>query len=184
MAATGFKLIDPYDVTYTVETCTADTAALYVNDPVKTTGAEDTKGRPVVTAAAAGDALRGVVIGLLKYTASDVLANGHLVKNHKPAGVTDMSVLVCTDDKAEYEVEVNGTLAAGAVGSNADMDTYAAGSTVTGISGCRLASSVGTGSAQFRIMRYAQRSDVTVAGANSTVVVRINELELKSTTGT
>lgn len=180
--AFGFRLVDPYK-NYTYETCSADTAAMYLNDPVKSTGAEDSKGRPVVTAAAAGDSLRGVCVGLLNYTVSDILGTGALFKNYKASGVTDMAVLVCSDPDAEYEAMFNGTPAAGAVGANTDMATYAAGSTISGISGCSLDTSVGSGTAQFRILRYSSDPSNIVAGASSRVVVRINESELKSVTG-
>lgn len=181
--AFGFRLADPYK-NYTLETCVANTTAMYINDPVKSTGATSTQGFPVVTVAAAGDTLRGVCVGLVKTSSSDVLGNGYIYKNYKPSGTTDMRVLVCSDPDAEYEVMVNGTLSADSVGSNADMATYAAGSTVTGISGCSLDTSVGSGSAQFRILRVGQ----TVNGGSETtastvVIVRINESELKSTTG-
>lgn len=180
--AFGFRLTDPYK-NYTYETCTADTAAMYLNDPVISTGAEDSKGRPVVTAAAAGNSLRGICVGFLPQTVSDVLGSGSLFSNYKASGITTMSVLVCSDPDAEYEVMFDGDPAADVVGSNADMATYAAGSTVSGISGCSLSTTVGSGSAQFRILRYSQDPSNTVSGSNSRVVVRINESELKSTTG-
>lgn len=179
--AFGFKLVDPYK-NYTYETCTADTAALYINDPVKSTGAEDTKGRPVVTACAAGNTTRGICVGLLNYTVADILGTGALFKNYKPAGVTDMSVLVCSDPDAEYYVTYNGTPSAGNAGSTADM-VYAAGSQISGISGCSLSTTVGTSSAQFMILRQGQEVlNNTPGTANSIAVVRINKSELKSPT--
>lgn len=165
-----------------------DGTAIYVGDPVKsggTAGAAGTvvygmsvEGMATVAVAAAGDTLRGVVVGF-----SPLQSN--LETLHRAASTARLVYVVDSPDVV-FEVqsdEGGAALALVDVGENADI-LYTAGSAVTGRSAVELDSSDHkTTTAQLRILGFAQRTD-NEAGANyAKVLVVINEHELKSTSG-
>lgn len=165
----------------------ADGTAIYVGDPVKSGGTagaagvvvngQDCEGMPTIAVAAAGDTLRGVVVGFLpKQSDLSVL--------HREAS-TNRIALVCDSPDTVFEVQedsVGAALAATEVGENADI-VYAAGSATTGQSAVELDSSThATTSAQLRILRLVKRPDNAI-GTNAKWLVVINEHELKSTSG-
>lgn len=166
----------------------ADGTAIYVGDPVKSGGTAgaagvvvngiDVSGMPTIAVAAAGDTLRGVVVGFLpKQSDLSVL--------HREAS-TNRIALVVDDPNVVFEVQedaVGATTALIDVGENADI-VYAAGSSTTGQSGVMLDSSDHkTATAQLRILGFVKRPDNEVATASAKLLVLINEHELKSTTG-
>lgn len=166
----------------------SDATAMYVGDPVKsggTAGAAGTivygqncEGMATVATAAAGNTLRGVVIGF-----SPLQSN--LETLHRAASTARLAYVVDSPDVI-FEIQSDDGGAALAlidVGENADI-LYTAGSAVTGRSAVELDSSTHTAAtAQLRILGFAQRVD-NEAGANfGKVQVVINEHELKATAG-
>ena len=153
-----------------------DTVAIFVGDAVKSSSSADANGVPGVAQAAAGDAIRGVVVGIEPVTDESLIYR---------AASTERYLLVADAPDLVFEIQedsVGGALAAGDVGENADI-VVAAGSTAAGTSGMELDSSTAvTTTAQLRILGLAQRADNEI-GVNAKWLVAINEHELKSTTG-
>jgi hypothetical protein len=154
-----------------------DGTAVYIGDPVKSGGTGDTDGMtPTVAQAAAGDTIRGVVVGVVADTATSLPYR---------AASTARYVLVADDPDLIFEVQedsVGGALTITELGENADI-IVAAGSTVTGMSGVMLDSSDHkTTTAQLRIIKLVNRPD-NALGTNAKIEVLINEHELKSTSG-
>jgi hypothetical protein len=137
--ATGFGLRlvgrlgggTPHIATYFVPA--TDGTALYQGDIVEKVNAMDADNKvPVVTLAATGDILLGVIVGFkpdpsLPYT------------GQYRAASTARYVQVCDDPDAIYEVQedaAGGSVSAANVGESLNIDfIHAAGSTVTGLSG-------------------------------------------------
>ena len=161
----------------------SDGTALFIGQFVKSGGSlsadEDGILRPTITAAAATDTLRGVVVGFeRKITDLSVL--------HREAS-TLRSVYVCDDPYAIYALQEDGDttpLTADECGENVDI-IAGTGSTTTGRSNAEIDSdSNGTATAQLRLLGLEQPIDGNNAiGANARWLVLINEHELKSTTG-
>lgn len=161
----------------------ADGTALFVGDAVKTYGTADaTTGLSTVIQAAAGDALRGVVVGFEPISTAQSLT---LEALYRPASVRQVA-LICDDPFAMFEIQEDAggaTTALVDVGENADI-VVGSGNTVTGASGMQLDSSDHkTATAQLRILGFIQREGNEPAVANAKLLVRINEHELLSTTG-
>jgi len=162
--------------------------ALFVGDPVisgGTAGAAgtvvnglDVEGMSTIAAPTAGSTLRGVIVGFLPLQTN-------LETLHNPAS-TNRIALVCDAPDAVYEVQEDSdtsTIQATEVGMNADMITYAAGSTTTGRSIVELDSSTATsGAAQFRILGLAKRPG-NILGSFAKWLVVINEHEFKTAVG-
>lgn len=163
-----------------------DGTAIFLGDAVKSGGTADSNtGRPTVAQAAAGDTIRGVVVGINPIKGVAV-GSENLNRNYRPAS-TAMYLLVCDDPDAVFEIQedaVGGTLALTAVGENADL-IVGSGSTGTGLSGMQLDTSTHatTNTLALRILGFAERVDNTPASANAKVLVKINKHELTSTTG-
>jgi len=155
----------------------SDGTAVYVGDAVKSAGSADADGVPTVAQAAAGDAIRGVVVAVEPETNDSTIYR---------VASTARYVYVADDPDLVFEIQedsVGGALAATDVGNNADL-IVASGSTDTGFSGMELDSSTkATTTAQLRILRLVPRPDNSI-GANAKWEVMINEHELSSTTGT
>ncbi len=161
----------------------ADGTALFVGDFVKTYGTADaTTGMSTVIQAAAGDTLRGVVVGFKPIDTAQSLT---LESLYRPVSVRQV-VYVCDDPNAIFEIQedaVGATVALIDIGENADI-IVAAGNTTSGASGMELDSSDHkTATAQLRMLGFVRRADNTPASANAKLLVMINEHELKSTTG-
>jgi hypothetical protein len=165
-----------------------DGTAIYVGDPVKSGGTAgaagvtvngiDVEGMATIAVAAAGDTLRGVVVGFLP-------VQTNLETLHRVAS-TNRIALVCDQPDVIFEVQedsVGNDVAATQVGNNFDI-AYTAGSTVTGRSKVMLDSSdaSGTSTAQLRLLGYVKKPG-NVIGSYAKLLVVINEHELKSTTG-
>lgn len=165
----------------------SDGTAIYVGDPVKSGGTagaagtvvngQDCEGMPTIAVAAAGDTLRGVVVGFLPLQTN-------LETLHRAASTARIA-LVVDDPNVVFEVQEDSGGAATAavdVGENADI-LYTAGSATTGQSAVELdSSSHVTSSAQLRILGFVKRPDNAI-GTNAKLLVLINEHELKSTSG-
>lgn len=151
----------------------SDGTAIHIGDAVKSAGSADALGVPDVTRAAAGDTIRGVVVGIEPRTDDDL--------NFRAAS-TERYVLVADAPDIVFEIQEDGAIAVTAVGNNADI-VVGTPNSVVGRSGMQLqSSSVGTATAQLRILGHSQRPDNEV-GTNSKLLVLINEHELKSVTG-
>ena len=83
----------------------------------------------------------------------------------------------CFDNPQQlFEVQTAGTLTQASVGKLADQNTYAAGSTLSGLSAMELSGTAATSTAQWRIIRLSEDpSNSDVSSANSNWIVRLNE---------
>ncbi len=161
-----------------------DATALFKGDPVKSAGGADPTGKyPTVVQAAAGEAVRGVVIGfgeepfvMVNPTNSD--------RTHRPANAA-MYVMVVDDPNVIFEVQEDsdgGALTADAIGSSADL-VVGAGDVKSGRSGVELdSSSAATVAATCKILRAVNREDNEL-GDHCKFEVLIAEHEMKLATG-
>lgn len=161
-----------------------DSTAVFVGDGVKSAGAADVTGKyPTVAQAAAGDALRGVVIGFGEVP--QIMINPtNPDRVNRPAD-TAMYVLVVDDPNVIFEIQedgVGGTIAAASVGLSTDL-VVGAGNDVNGKSGMELDSSGVTASAATcKILRVVNRED-NALGANCKWEVLVVEHEMNLATG-
>ena len=83
----------------------------------------------------------------------------------------------CFDNPQQlFEVQTAGTLTQASVGKLSDQNTYAAGSTLSGLSAMELSGTAATSTAQWRIIRLSEDPDNSdVSSANSNWIVRLNE---------
>lgn len=174
----------------------SDGTALFVGDPVKLAADANTQGIQHVIKATAGAAVLGVVVGVINTKFDPVAGNmsaGSVALDtpvFRPAS-TGQYVLVCDAPDVVYEVEaVTGSnasysFAVADVGLNADLATVA-GSTTTGNSAAALnmATALSTATLQFKILGVVQRPDNDITGAATKVLVKINNAQLSSGTGT
>ena len=109
--------------------------------------------------------------------------------NHYPGAIVadDIVANVISDPDVVFEVKCDDTNAGRAqVGSTANIATYAAGSTKSGISGVSIdgstfATSNGSNFAVYDLSTDPDNSDYTAANAN--ILVRINKHQYRDTTG-
>lgn len=174
----------------------SDGTALFVGDPVKLAADANSQGIQQVTKATAGAAVLGVVVGVINTKFDPVAGNmsGGSVSLDTPVyrpASTGQYVLVCDAPDVVYEVEaVTGSnasysFAVADVGLNADLATVA-GSTTTGTSAAALnmATAAATATLQWKILGVVQRPDNEITGANTKVLVKINNAQLSAGTGT
>lgn len=160
--------------------------ATFVGDLVKADATGDpaasggrAQGYQSVVQAAAGDASLGVIVGF------DVNPLNLNTPQYRLAS-TGRYCLVSDDPNQIYEVQTsNGTLTVADVGLNANF-AVAAGSTTTGASGMTL--DVGTiattATLPLKIIGFSQRVDNDNTAAASKVLVKINNHQFNSGTGT
>lgn len=174
----------------------SDNTALFVGDPVKLAADANAQGIQHVTKATAGAAVLGVVVGVINTKLDPVggtMSGGSIALDtpvYRPAS-TGQYVLVCDSPDVVYEVEaVTGSnasysFAVADVGLNADLSTVA-GSTVTGTSAAALnmATAAASATLQWKILGVVQRPDNEITGANTKVLVKINNAQLSAGTGT
>jgi len=156
----------------------ADVTALFPGDFVKMTGSSIVNEKnwmtPIVTAAAAGDVLTGVVVGFIA-NADD------LTKVYRPAS-TLRTVLVCDDPNAIFEIQSSLATDGSEIGSNADI-LVGTGNTIFAISGTQLDySTVSPTDGQLRILDIPNRADNTV-GLYCKLHCMINEHIFKQIAG-
>jgi len=162
---------------------TADSTAVFNGDAVKISGTASANGVRGVTKAAVGDAIVGHVVG---FSVNPLNLN---TPQYRPANanVVDggMYVLVCDDPNTYYEVQVSGTVANTDVGLNANF-ADAGGSTTTGMSGETLDGSTKatTATLTYKILDFVQKVDNDVTSAGAKVLVKINNHQLSTGTGT
>ena len=174
----------------------SDGTALFVGDPVKLLADGNAQGISQVTKATAGAAVLGVIVGIINTKMDPVsgqMSGGSIALDtpvYRPAS-TGQYVLVCDSPDVVYEVEaVTGSnasysFAVADIGQNADLSTVA-GSTTTGTSGAALnmAGAAATATLQWKILGTVQRPDNEPTGANTKVLVKINNAQMSAGTGT
>src|SRR5690606_27029523 len=123
-------------------------SAVAIGDPVKSSGTASADGYSGVELASAGDPIRGVVVGLGRNPT--VLADwSNLDSTVKAASDPNLFyALVADDPNLVFEIQQADTVQ-GDIGSNADL---VAGSNNGFVSGYTLSSTVGTATAQCRIL--------------------------------
>ena len=163
--------------------------ALYIGDPVKSSGTADANGVPGIILGATTGALRGVIVGL--GSAEGLIANPkNLDITYRPAAAqaTDWYAMVVDDPQVLFEVQenANGTaLAAADIGLN----TISVSGTGSGyVSGWMLASATdaspaATATLQLKLMGLVRRQQ-NAFGAYAKHLVKINVHELGTGTGT
>lgn len=162
--------------------------ALYIGDPVISSGTADANGVPGIAKGAATGALRGVIVGLGKY--EGLMANpSNLDITYRPA--SDPAVwyaMVVDDPNVIFEIQelANGTaLAATEVGLNQISNIATAGNGF--VSGVMLESTTGataatTATLQLRLLGLARKPG-NAFGAYAKWLVKINVHELGTGTG-
>lgn len=174
----------------------SDGTALFVGDPVKLLADGNAQGIQQVIKATAGAAVLGVIVGIINTKMDPVsgqMSGGSIALDtpvYRPAS-TGQYVLVCDSPDVVYEVEaVTGSnasysFAVADIGQNADLSTVA-GSTTTGTSGAALnmAGAAATATLQWKILGTVQRPDNEPTGANTKVLVKINNAQMSAGTGT
>lgn len=154
-------------------------SAVAIGDPVKSTGTASADGYAEVNLAAAGEIIRGVVVGLGRYPT--MVANpGNLDITYRPAQASGpvWYALVADDPNTIFEVQM-ATCAALDVGANADL---VAGANNGFVSGYTLSGTAAAGAAQCRILGLVPRQD-NAFGAFAKVTVKIMEHELTTLAG-
>ena len=165
-----------------------DATATFPGDlvTIKTTAEVDADGYPACIQAAASDAILGVVIGFDKITGiSD--ANLNLYATHRPASVK-MFCFVCDDPNALYEAQedsVGGNIAITDGQKNVNF-IVAAGDTVFGLSGMEIDSSTvdTTATLPLKLIQGAQQAGASLPETNGKYIVKINNHQYGSSTGT
>lgn len=169
-----------------------DSTALFVGDPVVTSGTSNTAEVKVVggtfapgtlqtvtkATAGAGNLIDGVIVGFLPTDRDS--------GTYSPAS-TEGVAIVETDPFVIYEIQEDGagaTIAATDIGLNADLVFTHSGSTVYGTSGAELdiSSKATTANLQLKIMGLVNRGDNELA-ANAKVLVSINQHRFKDSAG-
>lgn len=159
----------------------ADTTAIGVGDLVKIDGGSDGSGIRSVTQAAAGDAVCGAVVGVEVDPTNLNTPQYRAASTARYVFVADdpMFLFSCQEDA------VGGALSSDQVGLNANF-IVAAASTITGSSGMQLDSSTAntTATLPLKIVEFSTRIDNEVGNANAKVIVKLNNHQLASSTGT
>jgi hypothetical protein len=162
--------------------------ALYVGDPVISSGTSDANGVPGVILGAATGALRGVIVGIGSSEGLVAnIVNPNIAYRPAAAQTTDWYAMVCDDPNVLFELqEKAGTqqLAATEIGLNT-VPVLAAGNGFT--SGWTLASYTDatpntTATLQLRLMGLVRRQG-NAFGAYAKHLVKINVHELGTGTG-
>lgn len=155
----------------------SDSSNYFIGDFVKSTGTSDaTTGVATVIIAAAGDVLRGVVVGFVPNPDTPQLM-------YRPAS-TYMGVWVMDDPDVIISIQASAAYAITNVGENANI-VVGAGSIYTGVSGTQLDSTsyATTSTLQLKVLGPVLTADNTV-GTNTKLLCLMNSHELKvGTTG-
>lgn len=156
---------------YFIPASDIDTAA-FIGSVVRLTGGADADGIPVVTGnVSSGNAVVGVVVGVVPVTADSTIYR---------VNSTARYVLVADDPNLMFEVQedsVGGALAATAAGATCMLAGFTTGSAFTGLSGIELDSSNVSETSDtdddVRIISLVQRPDNEI-GAHAKWLVRLN----------
>lgn len=152
--------------------------AIAVGDVVKSSGTASADGFAGVVAAAAGDTVRGVVVGV--GTSPTLLANPNDLNTtiSKANATYTQYVAVVDDPNAVFEVQA-ATCAAADVGGNADI---VVGANNGFVSGTTLSGTIAAAAATCRVLGLVPRIDNDF-GAYAKVLVKIMEHELTTAAG-
>jgi len=154
--------------------------AVAIGDPVKSSGTSDSRGYPGITLAAAGEVIRGVVVGLGLYpTMMANPANLDSIVRPSAPGVLWYAIVV-DDPSTIFTIQASTAIAAADVGLNADVVAAANNGFVSGY--VMAAPTAAGATAQLRILGIVDSVD-NEFGLYAKVLVKINEDELTSTTG-
>ncbi len=154
-----------------------DGVIMAVGDPVITAGSADVDGIATVTRAAAGDSIRGYIVGFLPLDRSQ-----EDLPNFRPANV-ETYVMVADDPGARVVIQENGTLTAASVGLNVDFVVTDA-NTSTGRSQVQINSATAAGDATLPLKIVGlYEVDDNEFGTNARYVCTFNTHELKADTG-
>ena len=140
----------------------------------------------------------GVIVPVVDTTTNSGLVSGSFqgvewtdttgrrrVSNYWPAGTTGTSIIAYfyNDQQIVYEIQTDGTMAQTAIGNEANLSNFTAGSTTTGLSQMTLSSTlVGSGSAgQFRIVDIGPQVDNNWGDSYVIVRVQISKPQFIST---
>ena len=160
-------------------------SALFKGDAVKSQGSADATGKyPTVVIAAAGDAIRGVVIGFGDNP--NVMTHPDTPNRDYLPISTAAYVLVIDDPYVIFEVQednVANDLTADMVGLNLNINTAADGSTTTGKSSTELDSSDTGSTGQCKLLGVSNRDD-NALGTYCKWDVLIAEHEMSTALGT
>jgi len=157
-----------------------DAVAMFKGDAVKSAGSADATGMtPTVAQVAAGDAVRGVIIGF--GTDPNIMINPDSPNAVHRAASTAMYCLVVDDPNVIFEVQDAGTAAAVNVGLSADI-VVGTGSTVTGKSGMEVSGTKAATVATCKCLRLVNRED-NALGANAKWEILFGEHEMRLATG-
>lgn len=161
--------------------------ALYIGDPVISSGTADANGVPGIQLAAASGAIRGVIVGLALVEAGTPNYNNLNITYRPASDPAAWYAMVADDPNIIFEVqeESNGTqIAATEIGLNTVLKV---GTGNGFISGWMLPSVTGatpatTATLQVRLMGLARRTD-NAFGAYAKHLIKINVHELGTGTG-
>lgn len=157
-----------------------DATAMFKGDAVKSAGSADATGKtPTVAQVAAGDAVRGVIIGF--GTDPNIMINPDSPNAKYRLASTAMYCLVVDDPNVIFECQDAGTMAAVNVGLSADI-VVGAGDTTTGLSGMEVSATKAATAATLKLLRLVNREDNEI-GANAKWEVLIAEHEMRLATG-
>lgn len=166
----------------------AYTTALYIGDPVKSSGTSDAGGIQGIVLGSTTGGLRGVIVGLGS-TSGGIFNPGNLDITYRPgaAQTTDWFAMVVDDPNVLFEVqeESNGTqIAAAEIGLNTISKTgtgngYISGWMIPSVTGATPAT---TATLQLKLMGLSRKSG-NVFGAYAKHLVQINVHELSHGTG-
>ena len=136
-----------------------DGTATFIGDAVKSAGSATSDGLyPTVAQAAAGDAIRGIVVGFSDQPYVSVNTD-NLNEKYRASSVSRYAFVV-DDPDVIFEVQedsAGGSIAAASVGLSCDF-VVGSGSTVTGKSGMEIDSSdVATAAGQFKLLRVSNK---------------------------
>jgi len=177
-------------------TAAADGTAIFVGDPVKITSDGNAQGIQIVTKATAGAAILGICVGVINSKLDPVagtMTSGSIALDTPQYRVASTAQYILVADSPDLLFEVEAATGANAaysfavadIGLNADLTTVA-GSTTTGTSAAALDMSTKavTATLQFKIMGVVQRPDNEITGNYTKVLVKFNNAQLGSGTGT
>ena len=160
-----------------------DSTAMFKGDAVKSAGSADSTGKyPTVAQAAAGNTIRGVIIGFGEDPNVMIKPDSPMATHRKAS--TAMYCLVVDDPFVIFEIQEDsdgGSIAVASVGQAFDV-VVGSGSTTTGLSAMELDSSTAGSTGQCKLLRRVDRED-NALGNQCKWEVLIGEHEMLSDAG-
>ena len=151
-------------------------SAMFLGDPVFITGQSNSTEQdgnppgsvPIVTLAGTAntDKITGVIVGVVPTDATST--------TYRPATKANRLLWVCDDPDVLFMVQADGTLTQDDVGNAAVMIQTHTGSTVTGLSGSEISSTLAT-QGVYVLERLVPSPDNDLASANSKCIVSVRK---------